>query len=188
MKIFEFDGNGDVRTASYIGSAQWSENEWRLKDVKTTYLYDDVGRAKIYDLAIWKTDIGPETLSVFMVQPEQLSSLSLSKYISHLESNSQSADRFRLAYWTKISMPLLIASLVPFAVPFAFGSVRAGSQGTVALIGVVTGLVFLLLMRVSNYLVLLYDLPAFLSAVTPIVVACLLSYLFFRPLYSMSVR
>ena len=58
-----------------------------------------------------------------------LSIQQLYRYIEHLRQNNQEIERYQLAFWQKIFMPLATAVMVLLATPFVFRPVRSGGLG-----------------------------------------------------------
>jgi len=106
-------------------------------------------------------------MSVFLVQPDQLSLLQLRKYIAHLLTNLQDARSFELAYWSKLTLPLAIAVMLLLAIPFVFGSIRANRMGRNLFVGIMIGIVFFAASKALGYVVIVYKLPPLLGATLP---------------------
>ena len=100
--------------------------------------------------------------------PEGLSIQQLYRYIEHLRQNNQEIERYQLAFWQKIFMPLATAVMVLLATPFVFRPVRSGGLGQRVFLGVMLGLAFVVLNQIIGYFGLLYGLSPVVSALTPI--------------------
>ena len=99
---------------------------------------------------------------------EGLSIQQLYRYIEHLRQNNQEIERYQLAFWQKIFMPLATAVMVLLATPFVFRPVRSGGLGQRVFLGVMLGLAFVVLNQIIGYFGLLYGLSPVVSALTPI--------------------
>lgn len=181
IKIFEFDNNNFLRFLSTAEEGEFDENQrWLLKGLKRTMINDTSSAADKVTAAYWSTAVNPQMLRVFMIQPEQLSILQLTKYIKHLKANKQDTDKYELAYWSKIVTPLATAVMLILAVPFVFKNARSGNLGASLFAGIMVGLGFFILNRAFSFFVPLFNIPPFLGAIIPTVLVCLLSYLMIR--------
>jgi lipopolysaccharide export system permease protein len=197
VRIFEFDGADQLRLllSADIGRPherskdddrlkkpaasvrdecdQDAGEHWHLQQVQQTTI-DEQGRVDPDpdpDLrACWYTPVTPQMMSIFLVQPEQLSIGQLRHYIGHLAANSQDTRHFELAYWSKLVLPLSMGVMLILAIPFVFGNLRAGGMGRNLFIGIMIGMVFFAANKVLGYIVLVYNLPPIAGATLPTVV------------------
>lgn len=181
IKIFEFDNDNFLRFLSTAEEGVFDENQrWLLKGLKRTMINDTSSAADKVTAAYWSTAVNPQMLRVFMIQPEQLSILQLTKYIKHLKSNKQDTDKYELAYWSKIVTPLATAVMLILAVPFVFKNARSGNLGASLFAGIMVGLGFFILNRAFSFFVPLFNISPMLGAIIPTLLVCLLSYLMIR--------
>ncbi|MBD84390.1 MAG: LPS export ABC transporter permease LptG [Acidiferrobacteraceae bacterium] len=143
VRVFQFDNSSQLRALVHAGRGYFSEDFWDLDEVKQT-LIDEQGFTTVAKApkARWTTSVTPQTMSVFLVQPDQLSLMQLRKYIAHLVSNVQDTRNFELAYWSKLNLPFATAVMLLLAIPFVFGSIRTDSMGRNLFIGIMIGIVF----------------------------------------------
>lgn len=180
IKIFEFDDKRKMRAVAIADEGRFESNRWELGNLRQS-LFDEEGIRTIHiDSAQWQSELGPDILKVFLVKPEQLSALELKSYISHLEENAQRTDRYRLAFWQKISSPLAIAVMVLLGIPFVFRHVRSGGVGKTLFTGMMLGLMFFAMAKGFGFLVLIYGIPPLVGAFTPLVTFFAISILMLR--------
>ena len=207
VRIFEFDGAGQLRLllSADIGRPhersidvdrlkksatsvrdecdQDAGEHWHLQQVQQTII-DEQGRVdpdSDPDLrACWYTPVTPQMMSIFLVQPEQLSIGQLRHYIGHLAANSQDTRHFELAYWSKLVLPLSMGVMLILAIPFVFGNLRAGGMGRNLFIGIMIGMVFFAANKALGYIVLVYNLPPIAGATLPTVVFLLAAVWLYR--------
>ena len=168
IRVFEFDSMSQLRALVYAGKGRYAESFWDLDDVKQT-LIDEQGFTQVSEApkARWNTAVTPETMAVFLVQPDQLSLLQLRQYIAHLRANVQDTRNFELAYWSKLTLPVSAAVMLLLAIPFVFGSIRSGGMGRNLFIGIMIGITFFATSKALGYIVLVYDMPPLVGAMLP---------------------
>jgi len=170
IKIFEFDGEGDLRAAAVADSGKFDNNQWVLYKLRQSIFVDKQIKTTHLESANWDSKLGPEVLKVFLVRPEQLSALDLDRYIKHLKENSQNTDRYELAFWQKISSPLAIIVMVLLGIPFVFRSVRSGGVGSTLFLGIMLGLIFFAMAKGFGFLVLIYGISPIAGAFIPLLI------------------
>ena len=170
VKIFEFDGEGNMRAAAVADSGKFDNDQWILYNLRQSVFVDKGIKTIHLDSANWFSKLGPEVLKVFLVRPEQLSALDLDRYIQHLKENAQNTDRYELAFWQKISSPMAIIVMVLLGIPFVFRSVRSGGVGGTLFLGIMLGLVFFAMAKGFGFLVLIYGIPPIAGAFIPLLI------------------
>ncbi len=181
LRIIEFDEDDRLRAFAYAERGEFDNPEWRLIDVRQT-LVDEEGNAspQFVDAAVWRTNVTPEILSVFLIKPDQLSVWQLSQYVTHLSSNSQDTERYELAFWSKLFLPLSTAVMVILAIPFVFQQLRSGGLGRNLFIGIMLGVGFYVVERGFGNVVQVYDIPPFLGALLPVTAFAMLAIFMLR--------
>jgi len=180
IRVFQFNNN-QLRALVHAGRGYFSETFWDLDEVKQT-LIDEQGFTTVAEgpKARWTTSVTPQTMSVFLVQPDQLSLMQLRKYIAHLNANVQDTRNFELAYWSKFNLPLATGVMLLLAIPFVFGSIRTDSMGRNLFIGIMIGIVFFAASKALGYIVLVYRLPPELGATLPTLAFAIAAGLLYR--------
>lgn len=158
IKIYEFDPAYRLRTISFAMEAEYTAtNTWTLSRVEQTRFDQNTVSVAHLPKAIWHSALTPDILSVLLAVPEQMSAWNLYFYIQHLHENKQKATRYETALWAKLIYPFAALVMVILALPFAYGQTRRGGVGGKILAGIMIGLLFNLLNRVSSHLGLLND-------------------------------
>lgn len=185
VKLFQFDKSRKLRAMRYAARAEFAGDYWRLNEVEETRFVDGAGDGDAataptvdtahLDAAEWRTAVTPQILSVFQLQPGQLSLTQLHKYIRHLAANRQHTAPFELAFWNKLLLPVAVAVMLALATPFVFVNLRAATLGRSVFAGVLLGLAFFALSRAAGYTVLAHGLPPLLGAALPLAAFALLA-------------
>lgn len=165
LRVYVFDDRLRLEAIREAKRAVWQpDGSWRLEEVLQTHLSDRGTRIERLASMPWRTDVNPDLLAVLMIPPDQMSLRTLKTYIEHLAENRQKTSRYEAAYWNKIAFPLAAPIMLLIALPFAFHTPRSGNVSSRVLAGILIGLGFHLLNRLSAHLGLLNDWPPALSA------------------------
>ena len=180
IKIFQFDDK-KLRTLTSAADGKFDDGEWTLRDVKQTRIDNDgnIETARM-ETSRWRTGVTPQTLSVFLAQPDQLSMWQLRQHIHHLAQNRQQTAPYQLAFWNKIMLPLSTAIMVMLAIPFVFVNLRSGTLGRSLFVGILLGIGFYVANKSFGFFVLVYNLPPLLGATIPIIAFALLAMVMIR--------
>ena len=180
IKIFQFDDK-KLRTLTSAADGKFADGEWTLRDVKQTRIDSDgnIETARM-ETSRWRTGVTPQTLSVFLAQPDQLSMWQLRRHIHYLAQNRQQTAPYQLAFWNKIMLPLSTAIMVMLAIPFVFVNLRSGTLGRSLFVGILLGIGFYVANKSFGFFVLVYNLPPLLGATIPIIAFALLAMVMIR--------
>jgi len=181
VSIYEFDNSAHLRTQTFAKRAWHDGDKWWLEDLQQSQI---VGKEAINVRRVakedWLTEVTPEIISVFAVQPDGLSIQQLHYYIGHLQQNNQDTRNFRLVFWQKTFMPLATLVLMLLATPFVFRHIRSGGMSSRVFIGIMFGLGFVIVDQSFGYFGVLYDVPPFIGALLPIVIFLALALFLLR--------
>lgn len=179
-RIFEFDTDFRLRAISTAREGTFSgvdgAREWRLtdvvetripvveRDVTTTPAQTEIVREPVRQ---WTSELTPEIFGVLLVRPERMGVVALWQYVRHLADNRQSADRYAIAFWSKLFYPLAILVMMVLALPFAYLHVRQGSVSLKIFSGVMIGVGFYMLNKLFAHVGLLNTWPPVVAAALP---------------------
>lgn len=168
VRLYDFDERFQLRSLLRAEAAEWHDGQWLLQRVTETRLGE--GRTQTSRLAdqAWNTAVTPDLLAVLMVSPQRMSMATLYSYIQHLTENRQDAQRYVIAFWSKVTYPLAAPVMLLLALAFAYHPPRVGGAGGRLLLGILLGLGFHLANRLIAQFAQLQDWPAPLSASAPI--------------------
>lgn len=171
VRIYEFDTESHLRSVSSAKRGTYQgDRRWLLEDIVQTQFTEVRTSVSKIASASWQSVLEPGLLSVLLVKPEQMSAASLYSYAQHLRENRQRSLRYEIAMWSKIMYPLAVLAMMMLALPFAYFQRRQGGVGAKIFAGIMLGLAFYFLNRLSSYLGLLNEWPPIASAVLPTVV------------------
>lgn len=142
MQIYQ---EGPGRRLSHIITARhasYQNGHWQLRGVTVTRFDGDNVTVKDEAQRTVTAAIKPNLLKLFVVQPQNLSTIGLYRYAGFLRANHLDASRYMLAFWRKLATPVMVLVMMVLAVPFALGQLRSAGVGQRLFIGVLAGLGF----------------------------------------------
>lgn len=181
VRIFEFDNQGLLTSTIEASSGQISRDEsWELKDVKhTEFSSKDLKTSRIERSTLpeysWPSSISAEMVSVALLKPDRMRTTDLYAYVSHLEANGQTAQRYEIEFWRKVFYPLSCLVMVVLALPFAYLHFRSGGITGYVFGGVMIGISFFLLNNVFGYIGNLNQWQPWLAAASPSLIYSVIS-------------
>ncbi|MDA3921413.1 MAG: LPS export ABC transporter permease LptG [Salinisphaera sp.] len=167
LLAYRFDSQGRLRESLKAPSARLIGHELVINHPQITYLATDHSRVATPKQLSLDVQIDPQVLALAVVQPDELSSRGLWRYITYLDHNDIDAADYKLALWRNIVTPFTVWVLVIFALPFAFGSLRSAGAGQRLLAGGLSGLLFFLFNEIVASTGPVYGVPPWLAASLP---------------------
>ena len=184
IRIFEFDNSGmlqstvQAESGRFVGGKAWTLSKAQ-RTVFNTAGKDSKDTATIARQSLesfqWPTEITAEMVSTALLKPDRMRTVDLFQYISHLNANGQSAQRYEIEFWRKVFYPLSCIVMVVLALPFAYLHFRAGGIATYVFGGVMAGISFFLLNNVFGYIGNLQTWQPWLTAAAPGMIYSVLS-------------
>ncbi len=183
VKIYEFDSQYRLTTIREAKSGRFvPPNQWQLENVSELHLQrlteepvaDLNSLAPLYksmqsnaSTTLMRSELTPRILSVLLVPPDEMSIWALTSYISHLRENSQDAQRYEIALWSKIFYPFAVFVMLTLSLPFAYLHTRAGVVGVKVFGGIMLGMSFQLVNTLFSHIGNLNTWPAPVTAALP---------------------
>ncbi|OUR70946.1 LPS export ABC transporter permease LptG [Methylophaga sp. 41_12_T18] len=181
ISIYEFDPDNRLRIITKAEVAEYDEDSWTLSNVVQSTIDEQGVRIRSVEHARWKSQLNPGMVNVVVVPPEFLPVWGLLEYVAFLKQNHQAVERYQLAFWMKVMMPISSAVMVFLAVPFIFGPLRSTPIGGRILAGALIGIGFHLFNQSFQHIGLVFGvLPWLTAAFPPLVFAGIGYYLMQR--------
>ncbi len=169
VSIYRLDDDGRLGETIQAPRATLGEQQLTLEDPRFTRIRTDSSEAGAPEQLVVDIALGSDVLDLAVIEPSELSSPGLWRYIDYLQANNVNADDYQLVLWRNIVNPITIWVLTVFALPFAFGSLRSAGAGQRLFVGGLIGLVFYLVNEIVASSGPVYGLPPWLAASLPTV-------------------
>lgn len=182
IRIFEFDANG--RQLSRIGAASGEVDknaQWTLTDVTITRWDEPVGdklpkaAEQRWPTLVWHSTLSANVVAAAVLPLSTMSTVELSRYITHLSDNEQAAQQYEIQFWKRALYPFACLVMVGLALPFAYLHARGGGVSLKVFGGIMLGISFVLLNNVAGHLGMLRNWTPWIVAATPSLIYLLLS-------------
>lgn len=171
IDIYEFNPQGQLRIFTHARTAEvLSHGQWILLDVNQKMFMEQDITNRHFEHLLWESFLTPQQIGIFILPPENLSPSDLYFYVQNLKARGQNVDRYELALWQKLNLPLISGVMVLVSIPFVFGSLRTATMGYKIMLGTIVGIGFYLLKEITGYLGLLLGLNAILVVMIPLVI------------------
>ncbi|MDO5679802.1 MAG: LptF/LptG family permease [Pelistega sp.] len=131
------------------------------------------------------TSLSNERLIATELQPDRMSTVALLDYIDYLDTNHLQTNRHVVALWRKGSYPFTLLVMITLAAPIGFVQIRKGGVGAKIFLGILIGIVFFMINQLALNVGMLNNLPPWMTALLPNIVALLLA---FAALFLMELR
>ncbi|MFN7570413.1 MAG: LPS export ABC transporter permease LptG [Betaproteobacteria bacterium] len=188
-RIYEFDRRNRLRSIASAAEGRFFDGPdgryWLLTQVVETVFPPVVSEGAGSTLPQtsvlreaerrWASDLTPDILGVLLVKPERMALGGLAEYIRHLAENRQSAERYEIAFWSKLLYPLAILAMMMLALPFAYLHVRQGGMSLKVFSGMLIGVVYYMLTKLAAHVALLNTWPPVVAAAAPTLLALALA-------------
>lgn len=176
IEVFEFDERG--RLCQFINAEQGviqNGKDWVLKDVEATIFDEDFITQKTAPEYRIEDFLSSSQVAVLELSPDSLSLSDLHAYIRILERRGQSADRYALAFWQKMCLPVTIGSMELLSLTFIFGSIRVRNAWQRIFLGILVGTLIYLTNQVLGQLGLVLHLSPLLVTLLPVGIILIVS-------------
>lgn len=184
IERFCFDAHGKMRSASHASSADLINHTWQLNEVSTTVFLPN--KTEVKQRSHEAMDyFAPQLVASRASQRDILEPhfVSLRELYLRIKMRTQSglmAGQMELDFWQRALQPLTSLMMICLAVPFVFGSLRSAGIGRHLLVGFAIGFGFYMLNQFLGSVVVLYNIPAYLAAMTPMMLFFVIYFIVLR--------
>ncbi len=170
LDLFETDEKGRLKVFTHAREANIQHNDqWVLRDItRKIFTEQGITTQHIFSL-IMDSFLSSDQVDVLELPPDSLSAVDLYRYIGAMRESGNNADRYALALWRKLSVPLTTGAMVLLSLPFIFGSTRIMTAGKRIMIGSFIGIAFYFGDQLIVHLGLLLSLAPAITAMTPVI-------------------
>ena len=169
VDVFETDGKGRLAVFTHAREANIrSGNQWILKDItRKTFTETGLKTTYLQNLAL-DSFLSTDQVEVLEIPADSLSAADLFRYAEALRESGQNADRYALALWRKLGVPLTTGAMVLLSLPFVFGSNRRVTAGKRIMLGSFVGIIFYFGDQVIVNIGLLLSINPIITAMLPV--------------------
>lgn len=167
VTVYRTDASGGLAQVSTVDEARYVDGRWLMTGVKRTELHGTETKVVTLDQIEISGSITPNVLKLFILEGDVLSVRGLYNLVAYMDENKLDATKYRIWLWRKLVEPVTVMVMMLFAVPFVVGTLRDAGAGQRLLAGVLVGVVFYVLNKVSVSIGDLYQWPAPLAAGLP---------------------
>jgi lipopolysaccharide export system permease protein len=157
------------------------DGEWTLSNFKES-MFSDTGVTIGEQIDPNRVGKLTDLLAITAVRESSLTGQELWAYVRHLKSNGLDADRYEIAFWSRIALVVGIVVMCMLALPFVFGSLRTTGAGARMMIGVLVGLAYFLLSRMLADSSAVFNLSPFIVAWIPTALLATVTFISLRRL------
>jgi lipopolysaccharide export system permease protein len=170
---YRIDAERHLQSASFARKAQYDGDHWMLDEVTTTQFLGDHTTVTSAPQERWDVSLTPQLLATVILTPDSLSITGLWRYIHYLADQGLNNGQYWLAFWTKVTQPLVTAALVLMAISFIFGPLRSVTLGQRVFTGVLVGFTFRIVQDLLGPSSLVFGFPPILAVLAPATVCAL---------------
>ena len=181
LSVFNFAKDGRLERVVYADRAIYLESKvWVLESGSVLNYAPNGGSKQNFTTRDWQTSLTPKLLNTIVLQPRQLSTTDLWRFISYRDAQGLQTEDFKLSFWRKVLQPLTTISLVLIAISFVFGPLRQMAMAQRLFIGVATGVAFSMVQNMLGPASLVYGFNPLISVLLPIVIVCIIGMYLLR--------
>ena len=178
IEIFSFADDGRLETYITAATAERRGGKrWLLRDVIRARIGTGGWERERLDSLEWSGFLSPREGAVTELDVDSLAPSELVAYARGLRARGQNAERYELALWRKLNIPLAAVAMVLLAVVFMFGRMRGLNAGQRLMIGAGVGVGFYLGDQILQQMGLLADADPRLVAMAPAAVMLMIALL-----------
>jgi lipopolysaccharide export system permease protein len=181
IKIYQLDENEKLFQILFAKTATQIDKQWRLETVQSVQFGRDSVQTEDFDELIYTGKISNKLLDALLIEPRQMSSADLYDYKSFLVKNNLDDSVESLTFWQKVFAPLTVIVMCLLGVPFVLGSQRQGNTGQRLITGILLGLAYVVVSRLTTQFGVQINLMPVLNAIAPSALFFILAlYLLYR--------
>lgn len=168
VSIYQLNERGRLQRFTHADSARYAGKEnWLLEKVSETEISQSQVISSEMDQKAWQSSISPDLLDIVVLDPNNMSLYDLAMYVQFLKKNNQKAETFEFAFWGRVVNPFITIVMLLVAVPFVIRLQKTQSAGFRILVGIVFGMGFMIIDKITGHVGLIYDLNPVLIALLP---------------------
>jgi len=170
IDIFETDAEGRLIKFTHAQEAKiQDDNQWLLRGITLKTFTKQGIATRLIASQVLDSFLSSEQVGILELPASSMSAADLHRYIRAMKESGQNADRYALALWRKLSLPLTTGAMILLALPYIFGSSRRVTAAKRIVIGSFVGIALYFADQLAVHLGLLLSLHPVITALAPVV-------------------
>jgi lipopolysaccharide export system permease protein len=170
LTIYDFNNKLRLSKVTHAKHAVYQGGYWLLQDVASTQLSEEQSTANHQASGVWRAALKPGVILSGQMEPASLSVMQLYHYIKQNYRSFQHGY-YPLVFWQRWMQPVSVLVMMLLAIPFIFGPLRSSTMGLRIIAGIAVGFGFYILNQIVGPVSLVYQVPAVIAAVMPVLIA-----------------
>ena len=171
ISIFSFDDDMNLTRVIEAERASYQRGEWQMQNIRDMEISELQTRVTEERSRHWDSELTPQSLSVVMVEPRDMSISGLYRYADYLSRQGLNTDNYMLSFWKKVTQPLGTFALVLLGASFIFGPLRQVTAGSRIFSGILVGLIYKYLEEMLAPASIVFGFEPILASLIPIVLS-----------------
>lgn len=169
VRVFELDGETRIdRIAKADQVTTVSADVWEMLGYAQTSFDGAVPASASREPQVQQDyGLNPELLELSEVRADLLDTPRLDRYITYLQSNGLDASQYLAAYWGRVANGASVVLMAILALPFVLGGLRSAGTGARMIFGLIIGLGYFVLVRLSAQIGEVFSLDPVVAAWAP---------------------
>lgn len=182
IRVYDVDAKRSLSQVTHAEHGKFQGNkQWQLTNVQRSFIGEREVDADNQASMLWQSTIDSDLLKVAVVNSDNMSLYDLYNYINFLKANNQKSQNYELAFWSRLINPLVTFVMLMVSAPFVISIGRGIGTGGRIMVGVLIGMSFNILDRITGHIGLVYSMNPMLMAILPsTIVFCLALYAVWR--------
>lgn len=169
--IVSLNDTGQIRETLLAESAQLEAQLWHLSAVERVQWLGGMMRREELDSLSIPAPLSPELIYNLGTRERVLTLWQLYERVQFLQQRAVADPVVLLAFWNRLTAPLLTLSITLIGIAFVFGSTRTFSVGARVAMGVALALVLQIVQQFFGPVGLFLGLPPAVATLLPVVLA-----------------
>lgn len=171
LSVFDLDEEKRITRFIYAEKATRTGGKWILENLVDNQFTSDGVITERKPGQVWDSNLEPRQLRYLLLSLDGMSLHDLSRAIRSLRERGENSERERLAFWRRLSWPLVTAAMVYIALPFVLVGPQRSTVGRRIAIGALAGVGFQMFNETFGSFALAYGFDPRLCALLPTLLA-----------------
>ena len=165
---YQFDNQHRLQAAYFAKTLSLQGEAWQMNDVVKTTFYDNQTKSQSYSHIPWDLQFHPNLLNVGVIDANEMSLSKLNTLIRYLKQNGLQSNEYQYEFWQRLLQPILSLIMVFLTIPFVLSTLNTATLAWRLMMGILIGFIFFISNAFLGQLCIVYQLPAFLAALLPL--------------------